>query len=189
LPEPVKPAPELLGEVLIEAGRASEAIDPFEQALRRTRNRSLSVLGLARARAAAGDLEKARDQYRALLANYDNADTTVAEVDEARRAIASATTARAPAATPPTNATGLAEKPDDSVGTRDRSATGASKDAGAAPKPRQTTRIPMMTAAAGAIIASLVMFAVRARSRSRTSAAGAAARSKQQRRTKKRPAR
>src|SRR5262245_59641840 len=40
LPEPVKPAPELLGEVLVEVGRAREAIEPFQQALRRHPNRS-----------------------------------------------------------------------------------------------------------------------------------------------------
>jgi tetratricopeptide (TPR) repeat protein len=84
LPAPLKPAPELLGEVLVEAGRAREAIEPFHQALRRHPNRSLSVLGLARAHAALGQTEAARTQYRALLANYDEADADLAEVKEAR---------------------------------------------------------------------------------------------------------
>lgn len=51
LPAPIKPAPELLGEVLIELGRPGEAIEPFRQALARNANRTLSVQGLARASA------------------------------------------------------------------------------------------------------------------------------------------
>jgi tetratricopeptide (TPR) repeat protein len=87
LPEPVKPAPELLGEVLVEIGRPREAIQPFEQALRRNRNRSLSVVGLARANAALGQQEAARARYRELLANYEEADSELPEIAEARRAV------------------------------------------------------------------------------------------------------
>ena len=70
LPAPIKPAPELLGEVLLELGRPAEAIDPFRQALERNANRTLSVLGLARAAAAAGSSDVARQRYRELLENY-----------------------------------------------------------------------------------------------------------------------
>jgi len=87
LPEPLKPAPELLGEVLVDAGRPREAIEPFGQALRRHPNRSLSLLGLARARAALGELDAARRHYRELLANFNEADGDLPEVEEARRAI------------------------------------------------------------------------------------------------------
>ncbi len=52
LPAPIKPAPELLGEVLIELGRPGDAIEPFQQALARNANRTLSVQGLAQASAA-----------------------------------------------------------------------------------------------------------------------------------------
>jgi hypothetical protein len=52
LPAPIKPAPELLGEVLIDLGRPGEAVAPFRQALARNANRTLSVQGLARASAA-----------------------------------------------------------------------------------------------------------------------------------------
>src|SRR5262249_37619990 len=52
LPEPIKPAPELLGELLIEAGRAGEADQYFDAALRRNPRRSLSLAGRARAAAA-----------------------------------------------------------------------------------------------------------------------------------------
>jgi len=88
LPEPVKPAPELFGEVLLEVGRPREAIEPFEHALRRNPNRSLSVLGLARAHAALGESDRARTRYRELLANFDEADADVPEVAEARAALA-----------------------------------------------------------------------------------------------------
>lgn len=87
LPAPLKPAPELLGEVLLEVGRPREAIEPFEHALRRNANRSLSLLGLARAKAAIGDAEAARERYRALLANFDRADADVPELREARAAV------------------------------------------------------------------------------------------------------
>jgi len=88
LPAPIKPAPELLGEMLVTAGRPAEAIPFFDQALRRNPNRSLSVLGLARASAAAGDAEAARRQYTALLANFDEADADLPLLREARAATA-----------------------------------------------------------------------------------------------------
>ena len=84
LPTPIKPASELLGEVLLEVGRPVEAIPFFEAALKRYANRSLSLLGLARASAAAGKADAARRQYRALLANYAGADVDLAALKEAR---------------------------------------------------------------------------------------------------------
>jgi tetratricopeptide (TPR) repeat protein len=90
LPEPIKPAPEMLGEVLLELGQPRDARVAFEQALRRNPNRSLSVLGLARAAAALGETETARQQYRALLANYGSADADVAGLKEARSALEAA---------------------------------------------------------------------------------------------------
>ena len=87
LPAPIKPAPELLGEVLLELKRPNEAIEPFEQALRRNPNRSLSVLGLARAAAALGRTETARERYVELMTNFDAADRDLPELEEARRVI------------------------------------------------------------------------------------------------------
>ena len=87
LPSPAKPAPELLGEMLIEAGRAREAQQFFEQALRRNANRSLSVLGLARAAMMLGDISVGRQRYRELLANFDGVDEDLPEVTEARAAL------------------------------------------------------------------------------------------------------
>jgi tetratricopeptide (TPR) repeat protein len=87
LPKPIKPAPELLGEVLLELGRPQDAIESFRQALHRNANRSLSVLGLARAAKALGDTAAAQAHYRALLANFDDADADLPELKEARAAL------------------------------------------------------------------------------------------------------
>jgi tetratricopeptide (TPR) repeat protein len=87
LPAPIKPAPELLGEVLLELGRPAEAVPFFEQALRRNANRSSSVLGLARASAAAAQPGAARRHYRELLATFDHADADLPVLREARAAL------------------------------------------------------------------------------------------------------
>jgi tetratricopeptide (TPR) repeat protein len=52
-PDPIKPAFELYGELLVEAGRDKEAAAAFEQSLLRTPNRTPSVKGLARVAAKA----------------------------------------------------------------------------------------------------------------------------------------
>ena len=84
LPSPAKPAPELLGEMLLEAGRAREAQQSFEQALGRNANRSLTVLGLARAAMMSGDAKLGHQRYRELLANFDAADEDGPGLSEAR---------------------------------------------------------------------------------------------------------
>jgi predicted Zn-dependent protease len=66
-PEPIKPAFELYGEMLLEAGRAKEAAQAFEQSLLRTPRRTPSVLGLARAATAAGDTMTARQRYQEIV--------------------------------------------------------------------------------------------------------------------------
>jgi tetratricopeptide (TPR) repeat protein len=99
LPAPIKPAPELLGEVLLTLGRPGEAIPFFERALARNPNRSRSVLGLARAASAAGDAASARKHYAALLENYRDADADLPLVREARAAL-DAPTSTSPAAAP-----------------------------------------------------------------------------------------
>jgi tetratricopeptide (TPR) repeat protein len=53
-PDPIKPAFELYGEMLLDMGRAKDAAHAFEQALLRTPNRTPSVRGLQRATAGAG---------------------------------------------------------------------------------------------------------------------------------------
>jgi tetratricopeptide (TPR) repeat protein len=85
-PDPIKPAFELYGEMLLEAGRAKEAVAAFEQSLLRTPKRTPSVLGLARAAAAAGDQATARAQYQELTTMPGAAPTSPA-VQEAQKAL------------------------------------------------------------------------------------------------------
>jgi tetratricopeptide (TPR) repeat protein len=63
-----KPSSELLGEMLLAQGHPQQAITEFDLSLSRNTNRSLSLLGLARAQEAAGEL-KAAAETKALLAS------------------------------------------------------------------------------------------------------------------------
>jgi tetratricopeptide (TPR) repeat protein len=83
-PPPAMRTDELLGEALLKAGRASEAVAAYERALQLTPKRSAALLGLARAKSAAGDRAGAADAYRQLAANWHAADPTVAALNEAR---------------------------------------------------------------------------------------------------------
>ncbi|HEY3517263.1 MAG TPA: hypothetical protein VGL98_09485, partial [Gammaproteobacteria bacterium] len=67
-PEPMKPAFELYGELLLAAGRPADAVQAFERALLRTPKRTPSLLGLGTAAAAAGDAARARRAYAELAA-------------------------------------------------------------------------------------------------------------------------
>ena len=87
-PEPIKPAFELYGEMLLEAGKAKDAMGAFEQSLFRTPKRTPSVLGLARAAAAAGDQATARARYQELTTMPGAAPTSPA-VQEAQKALRS----------------------------------------------------------------------------------------------------
>jgi len=62
-PDPMKPALELYGEMLLEANRPADAAAAFEQALFRTPKRTPSLLGYARASAQTGNLTSARQHY------------------------------------------------------------------------------------------------------------------------------
>jgi tetratricopeptide (TPR) repeat protein len=86
---PVGPPPtlrleELLGAARLKAGRPRDAVAAYERALKLTPNRSPALLGLARARHAAGDAAGAADAYRQLLENWKNADGDVPALAEAR---------------------------------------------------------------------------------------------------------
>jgi predicted Zn-dependent protease len=63
----LKPVHELYGEILLDVDRPADAIEKFEMSLLRMPNRSLSLLGLARAYAATGNREMASDAYERLL--------------------------------------------------------------------------------------------------------------------------
>jgi tetratricopeptide (TPR) repeat protein len=83
-PRPIKPAAELFGEILLELRRPRDAAAEFERALLRWPNRSLALLGLARASAALGDGTSARRHYGRLLVNWRGADPGLPELQEAR---------------------------------------------------------------------------------------------------------
>jgi hypothetical protein len=87
-PVPLKPPHELLGEQMLQAGKAEPAIAEFQAALKKAPNRSLSLLGLARAQAAAHDAAAAAVTYRRLLANWHAADADLPALAEARAFLA-----------------------------------------------------------------------------------------------------
>ena len=75
---------ELLGEIHLKQGRPAEAVADYERALKTTPSRAAALLGLARARTAAGDRAGAREAYRQLLANWHAADADLPQIAEAR---------------------------------------------------------------------------------------------------------
>lgn len=72
---PIKPSHELLGEVLLELGRPAEAATAFEASLLRMPGRARSLLGSARAHAAAGDRTTAAERFATLRANWEGQQT------------------------------------------------------------------------------------------------------------------
>ena len=78
-------AQEIAGARLLAAGRAPQAAAQYEDALVHLPNRSGALLGLARARAAAGDSASASAAYRRLLANWSDADAGLPALEEVRR--------------------------------------------------------------------------------------------------------
>ena len=81
-PSPVKPSHELFGELLLEAGQPAEARDEFERALERAPRRALSLLGLARAAAKAGNAAASKNAYRELQDVWSQADSDLPELKE-----------------------------------------------------------------------------------------------------------
>ena len=81
-PVPVKPANELVGEMLMDLRRPKEAIDAFQLSLKRTPRRALSLLGLARAAMASKDIATAQRAYGELRLIWKNADKTLPELKE-----------------------------------------------------------------------------------------------------------
>jgi len=78
-------AHERAGALLLASHRAADAERQYVQALRLTPNRSLALLGLARARVALGDSVGAAFVYRRLAANWRAADADLPALAEVRR--------------------------------------------------------------------------------------------------------
>ena len=84
-PGPFLPARESLGEMLLQAGRAADALRAFETVLQREPNRFHTVAGAARAAVAGGNALKARTYYSQLLATCKDADGQRPELIAARQ--------------------------------------------------------------------------------------------------------
>lgn len=73
-PGPLKPAREILGEILLQLNRPSEALKEFEATLNKEPNRFLSLYGAAQAARRAGDHEKEKTYSQKLLTIATHAD-------------------------------------------------------------------------------------------------------------------
>jgi tetratricopeptide (TPR) repeat protein len=83
-PDLLKPAQELYGEALLEAGKPEEAAAQLHRSLLRMPERSASLLGAARAAAKLGHDEEARRLYADLAQIWRQADGNLADLAEAR---------------------------------------------------------------------------------------------------------
>ena len=83
-PGPLAPARELLGYMLLEAGRPSEALIEFEATMKKEPNRFRGLYGGARAAEAAGQRAKAVALYKQLLQVASEPDTNRPELQHAR---------------------------------------------------------------------------------------------------------
>lgn len=87
-PGPLKPAREMLGEMLLEYGRPGEALTEFEATMAKEPNRFRALYGAAVAARQSGQLAKARQYFGDLLANCTRADDGArAELAEARDSV------------------------------------------------------------------------------------------------------
>jgi len=75
--------------VLLESGRAAEAVTEFQRALELGPGRSPALLGLARAARAAGQKEVSARAYATLAGNWHAADAGIKSLAEARAAVGS----------------------------------------------------------------------------------------------------
>lgn len=83
-PDAIKPPRELFGEILLRASHPKEALEQFNSSLSREPNRARSLLGKARAYAAAGEAESAKEAYQNFLEIWKQADSQLPELKEAK---------------------------------------------------------------------------------------------------------
>jgi carboxymethylenebutenolidase len=89
-PPRVLVARQRLADLLLSMGRAAEAEAAYERSLKYAPGRSVSLLGLARARLAMGDTTGSAVAYAQLLDNWTHADSDLPALAEARRGAARA---------------------------------------------------------------------------------------------------
>jgi hypothetical protein len=65
--DPIKPSHEVLGEVLLRAGKAKEAAAAYDASLLRMPNRARALMGAAQAHAAAGNRDEAAARHATLM--------------------------------------------------------------------------------------------------------------------------
>jgi hypothetical protein len=73
-PGPIRPARELLGDMLLELGRPTDALKEFETSMTKEPNRFGALYGAAQAARAAGDRQKARTYAQRLIKICERAD-------------------------------------------------------------------------------------------------------------------
>ncbi len=79
-----KPARELYGVMLLESGKASDALTAFEATLKKEPNRLGAYAGAAMAADKSGEITKAREYYGKVVAIAEGADKTRGEVADAQ---------------------------------------------------------------------------------------------------------
>ena len=84
-PGPIAPARELLGEMLLEAGNATDALAAFDATMKKEPNRFRGAYGAAQAAEALGNKALAAQHYRHVLSIAQGADGDRAEIARARR--------------------------------------------------------------------------------------------------------
>jgi tetratricopeptide (TPR) repeat protein len=84
-PGPLAPARELLGYMLLEAGRHKDALAAFEATMKKEPNRFRGAYGAARAAELAGDRARASRYYKQLLEISKDADTERPEIASAKK--------------------------------------------------------------------------------------------------------
>jgi len=89
-PDIVKPTHELLGELLLQSGRPTEAQREFSRALELAPGRARSLLGLGRAAMVAGDKGAARKALEELKRIWHSADASLPELAELNRLLGQA---------------------------------------------------------------------------------------------------
>ncbi len=86
-PGPIKPAHELLGEMLLEAGQPAEALKEFEATMKKEPNRFRGVYGAAVAAEKTKDTAKAKQYYKQLLQICEKGDKSARpELEAAKKA-------------------------------------------------------------------------------------------------------
>ena len=83
-PGPIAPARELLGEMLLEAGNAKDALVAFEATMKKEPNRFRGAYGAARAAEAMGNKAAAAKYYRQVLEIAKDADNQRPELKKAK---------------------------------------------------------------------------------------------------------